>query len=644
MLRSLPSLLTVGAALVFSTGFTTTTTTALAGTKSEICPTPKSAALKAKKASADGKKARDAAQKGLSFLADTAPKWAAGHACYGCHVHAVTLEAFVTGKQNQYDVSKKAMNTILEGILNGPGGTRSAGGLQYAHGGTLKAPSKAFGGAALAHYDQHIDDAARDDLLKTARELMAFQEMSSGRMNTAWTNGRIGVGDVQTTFQAVQTWRQAYARTADDAWLAPLRRGEKFLSSQATAFKKNAPGDVQQLNYALLGLAEAGAQGSERNVAILRGDLLERQNRDGGWALSRGGSSDAFGTGQTLYTLRRLGLTDSDAAVRKGTRWLIGQQKPNGGWSQSGSAKAEAMWGVLGLVSIDVLSLEIAALSDGQHFSGKRKLIAKASDNKGRGVRKVEIFVDDVSVGFSCGPKVSVLLDAAVMSDGVHLVDIRAENATGQTSSRRLTVYTGDTFLTEIGSEFRGNNTLFSARNLAGDDKKAKIEVTIYEEIKSKDGTKRGRRIFSQQKKSEQGPVSFAWDGKDKAGKKLPNGRYVAELSFIDEKRGAVQKVEHVFTHQSAEEARKNFAEVAGKLNLGALGSSANTQVELVDDDGNVVQRVTSTRGGNYRFKGVDTGKYKVRIQKKGYKAQEAEVEAVQDAPAAKADMALEVE
>ena len=65
---------------------------------------------------------REAAQKGLSFLAKEAPKWASSHNCYGCHVHAVTMEAFVVGLHHRYEVPDRAFKEIMKGMLDGPGG------------------------------------------------------------------------------------------------------------------------------------------------------------------------------------------------------------------------------------------------------------------------------------------------------------------------------------------------------------------------------------------------------------------------------------------------------------------------------------------------------------------------------------------
>ena len=68
---------------------------------------------------------------------------------------------------------------------------------------------------------------------------------------------------------------------------------------------------------------------------------------------------------------------------------------------------------------------------------------------------------------------------------------------------------------------------------------------------------------------------------------------------------------------------------------LGALTSAFQKQ-----DLGNVVQSVRSTSEGQYRFKNVDAGKYKVRIRKEGFAPVEQEVSAAKGAEAA-ADVSI---
>ncbi|MFL5355662.1 carboxypeptidase-like regulatory domain-containing protein, partial [Archangium sp.] len=85
---------------------------------------------------------------------------------------------------------------------------------------------------------------------------------------------------------------------------------------------------------------------------------------------------------------------------------------------------------------------------------------------------------------------------------------------------------------------------------------------------------------------------------------------------------------------------RQKYAEVEGSLGLASgAAQSANTLVELVDDKGNVVQSTRTTEQGNYRFKNVDKGNYRVRAKKEGFRDLEQDVSAAPAAPASKAVM-----
>jgi hypothetical protein len=328
-----------------------------------------------------------------------------------------------------------------------------------------------------------------------------------------------------------------------------------------------------------------------------------------------------------LYTLRRLGLTEQDEAVRRGTDWLMEKQADTGGWSSSGSSKAEAMWGVMGLVSIDVLSVELKGIQDGQRFKKEQEIEFFARDNKGKGVKGITLLLDDVEVVKVEGGKGSWILDPGKIDDGIHLLDIVAENTAGLVSTRRFRFYTGDVYLTELGSAFAEGETILSTRNLATSTDSAKVSLNIYRQITDEKG-ERKEAVYSAEQASIQGALSFAWDGKNKAGKPADGGRYIARFSYIDTQRGTLQKEEIVFSQMSPKKMKEEFAEVSGQLDLEDKGA-ANTSVELVDDQGRVVQQVWTTRDGNYRFQNVDAGKYKVRVCKKGFEQEEVDVDAV---------------
>jgi squalene-hopene/tetraprenyl-beta-curcumene cyclase len=577
-------------------------------------------------------KVRQSAHKGLTYLSRASAQWTAQHRCFGCHVQAVTLEALTAGRHHQYDVAPKDIDAMVKALKLGV----TAGG---------HVTGAAFEGSAWARYDKWVDAKFTDDLLKYAKQLVSLQS-SNGSIPDDDARRPVTGGTMQTTYQAAQTWRQAYARTADARWLSPLGKAESFLTSTSAKWQR-ASGDVylQDVNFALLGLSASGVGRAEPGSLRLQRMLLERQNQDGGWGLEKG-KSDAFATGQTVYALKLAGYSDSDAPIARAIRYLVQRQDESGAWrtyasGQGGVDKAETMWAVLGLVTVDVASIAVNGLTDGQHVTDTMAIQVEATDNQSGGISKLELLVDDLSVHTACGGKLSYKWSTAGLKDGKHVLDVVATNAKGQTSRRRFEVFAGNVYMTQVGANFdeASQRSLITLRNIADPSAGGSLELEVWDVAEGSEAKPKSK-VFSTSRKGEVGAVQFAWDGKGSDGKPKPRGRYQARLAYRDA-AGKVQQMESVlFFHDSESVQRQRYAEVEGQLSLqGGQAQSANTVVELVDDQGRVVQSTLTTEQGNYRFKNVDKGKYRVRAKKDGFRDLEAPVAAEPAAPAAKAVM-----
>lgn len=559
-------------------------------------------------------RSRAAAQRALDFLGTEVSRWQEQHQCYGCHVQAVTLEAFVVGRHHDYRVPEPRFETVMQGMLDLPGGAHDPNGLSY-RGGSLLEPSNAFGGAAFAHFDERIGPRVRDELLAAAQRLEGFQ-LPDGRVGD-YANGPVAQGTIQGTTQAMQTWRQAYARTADERWLRPIRLAEDWLQGQAQRLSRDG-GSVQHMNFAVMGLVAAGASGTETVLRALGDRIRGTQQANG----SFGGPLE---TGQTLYTLRLLGAGDDDPQVRRGTAWLIGQQAADGGWGHGGASRGTAMWGVLGLVSIAVASIDLDGVADGQHVRGPVTLRATATDNTGRGIRRVDIRVDDVPIASTCGATAGGTVDLGGLPTGPHVVDVVATTSDRRVSRRRVTVYSGDHFLTSAAARWVGDATQLSFRNVAPRDVGGQVRVRVFATREQGGQRVRAAQVFQHAQPSRQGPIQVRWPGADR-------GRYVAEVAFVDETGRARQTLEVPFVHDTPEARHAEFGQVAGSITVDA-DAAEQAEVELLDGEGRVVARTRSTRSGQYRFQDVQRGRYQVRVRRRGA-VREAPVQA---APAAEA-------
>lgn len=574
--------------------------------------------------------ARRAAQRGLEFVSREAVAWQGRNNCFGCHVQAVTFEALTVGREHQYDVSEPEFREVLRGLTEINGGHRHAGGLSVGGSG-MPATSRAFGGAAFARYDRTVDGALRDDLLAVAAQLVEYQN-PDGSVRNDDTRFPVVQGPLQATTQALQAWHQAYSRSANERWLGPIREAEAWLQGQARRLTDQPDAGTVDLNYAVMGLLEAGAQPSEATLTALASRLRERQSSDGAWSFQPSGAANAFATGQSLHALRSLGASDDDAAVARGTRWLVTHQAEDGGWSHDGSGKAEAMWAVFGLVSVDVMSLSLEGARDGEHAEGRPLVRARAVDNNGSAVQQVEMLVDDNPVGRACGAALSQAVDFGDLPAGVHTLDVVATNERGQTARRRMEFYTGQYYLVTPGTRWSDGRTVFSLRNVAPREVAGTVRVRVR--------TPDGREVWQHDAPAAQGPVRVSWDGHPSQGAAAPAGRYVATVSYVDRAGHALQEIELPFVHDTAEAQQAQYAQVQGQLNAEGAGGAANAEVELIDHAGRVVQRTQSTESGAYRFSNIDRGNYRVRVSRRGFRPAEAPVAA---APAAtsSADMRL---
>ena len=87
-----------------------------------------------------------------------------------------------------------------------------------------------------------------------------------------------------------------------------------------------------------------GFMTKDQQAATIK-DLLGKQLKDGGWSSSgiydwkRGDKteqeptvSDGYGTGFSIFVLRRAGLAANDPAVVQGVAWLKANQRESGRW------------------------------------------------------------------------------------------------------------------------------------------------------------------------------------------------------------------------------------------------------------------------------------------------------------------------
>jgi ankyrin repeat protein len=141
-----------------------------------------------------------------------------------------------------------------------------------------------------------------------------------------------GIGASRAPIQDGNLSRTAMSIRTLSTYGMPGRKAEltERIGRAVEWLAKQNPQSTEDRVMQLLGLQWAGAQTPLREKRMR--ELLELQRPDGGWAQTPYLTSDAYATGQVLYTLHQLGVPASHPAFRRGAAFLVRTQKEDGSW------------------------------------------------------------------------------------------------------------------------------------------------------------------------------------------------------------------------------------------------------------------------------------------------------------------------
>jgi ankyrin repeat protein len=141
-----------------------------------------------------------------------------------------------------------------------------------------------------------------------------------------------GVGGSRAPMQDGNFSRTALSVRALTAYATPARRAEYEARVQRAAawLAARRPTSTEDRVMQLLGLHWADAEPRLRQARVQ--ELLAAQRADGGWAQTPYLDSDAYATGQALFTLRQLGVPAADRGLQRGTAYLQRTQAGDGTW------------------------------------------------------------------------------------------------------------------------------------------------------------------------------------------------------------------------------------------------------------------------------------------------------------------------
>jgi hypothetical protein len=149
-------------------------------------------------------------------------------------------------------------------------------------------------------------------------------QASDGRWFNNLPRPPIASGDVSATALAIQAIQQYGWPGRKEEFAASVERARRWLWTVKAETNEEAV-------FQLLGLHWAGEPAEK--LADLAQSLRQRQRKDGGWAQLPMLDSDAYATGQVLYTLvQAVKGSVTDSAWQRGLRFLLERQEGDGTW------------------------------------------------------------------------------------------------------------------------------------------------------------------------------------------------------------------------------------------------------------------------------------------------------------------------
>jgi ankyrin repeat protein len=170
--------------------------------------------------------------------------------------------------------------------------------------------------------------AARKSRPIVATDALVYYLAAKQRATGNWR----GVGATRAPIQDGDFSRTAMGIRALAVYGIPARRKE-FTSriERAVAWlSEQNPLTTEDRVMQLLGLTWANINSGLR--ANRMRELIALQRPDGGWAQTPYLVSDAYATGQVVYTLRELGIAADDPTVERGAAFLLRTQQADGSW------------------------------------------------------------------------------------------------------------------------------------------------------------------------------------------------------------------------------------------------------------------------------------------------------------------------
>ncbi len=262
------------------------------------------------------KKLEKAALRGLAILEKAAKNYPEHRECFSCHHQTLPVLAMDTAKRRGISINREVMKSTVD----------------FAHASfkrrieSMKKGRGVGGGPMTAGYGlwtMELGGRTRDETTSAMVAFLLKRQEKDGWWKRATERPPLSESHITATVLAVH-YMQKYADESqrDDVKKA-VERARPWLESAV-------PKTQEDRNSLLGGLALV--RGDREAIDRARKRVLEAQRDDGGWAQADGMKSDAYATGQTLFTLHTTRTPSDSPVFQRALRFLLETQGEDGSW------------------------------------------------------------------------------------------------------------------------------------------------------------------------------------------------------------------------------------------------------------------------------------------------------------------------
>jgi ankyrin repeat protein len=265
---------------------------------------------------------RGAVQDSIPLLQRADANFATSSGCVSCHNNSLTAMTVGLARRQGFRIDEKTASKQLQvnaGMLEK---TRD-----MLHQGFLIPTQDNFSENVVAYIllglhaegykaDLSTDAAAMHILWRQQPNGEWFQPMADQRQPLCLNH----IGQTALSMRALQLYAP---KTEEAAYRRAIQLGALWLAN-AKSYNND------DRSWRVAGLAWAGTNKAATAKAMR--ELLVAQKPDGGWSDLPSMESTAYATGKSLVALHTAGLPVSDAAYRRGIKWLLSHQQQDGSW------------------------------------------------------------------------------------------------------------------------------------------------------------------------------------------------------------------------------------------------------------------------------------------------------------------------